>query len=81
MLFYVVSINRKIIEYSYNGCGDSGDQSAGHGTHVSGTIIGAIPAADLENGKFCCMFKLKFDECVIILLYVSTFIQRASLRV
>lgn len=42
---------RKIIEYSYNGCGDTGDQSGGHGTHVCGTIVGAIPAADLENGK------------------------------
>ena len=52
LIMYLFLLCRKIIEYSYNGCGDTGDQSAGHGTHVSGTIIGAIPAADLENGKF-----------------------------
>lgn len=42
---------RKVIEYSYNGCGDTGDQAGGHGTHVSGTVLGSMINADIENGE------------------------------
>jgi len=34
---------RKVIQYNYNRCGDSGDEYGGHGTHVSGTAVGRSP--------------------------------------
>ncbi|RYY89332.1 hypothetical protein EON63_00875 [archaeon] len=31
---------RKVVQYLYNGCGDSNDDEAGHGTHVAGIAVG-----------------------------------------
>jgi hypothetical protein len=41
---------RKIIQYSYNGCGDTNDGQAGHGTHVAGIAAGAALSTDLQTG-------------------------------
>lgn len=51
----VISLNgcyRKIIGYAYNGCGDTSDEPSGHGTHVSGTVIGNIAEANIETSKY-----------------------------
>lgn len=45
---------RKVVQYVYcmNGaCGDTFDQVGGHGTHVSGTIVGCIDGADISASK------------------------------
>lgn len=45
---------RKVIQYSYNGengAGDTNDLEGGHGTHVSGTIVGNIEGADISSGN------------------------------
>lgn len=51
MMSYCHCHHSKVIEYAYNGCGDSGDEVSGHGTHVSGTAVGAIAGANIENGR------------------------------
>ena len=37
---------RKVVQYNFNGCGDQGDEYAGHGTHVSGTAVGKHSDSD-----------------------------------
>eukprot|EP01031_Cornospumella_fuschlensis_P029204 gene29204-35252_t len=44
---------RKVVQYLYNGCGDSNDEEAGHGTHVSGIAVGNINGKDIgTDGKY-----------------------------
>jgi len=45
---------RKVVQYAYctNGkCGDTTDNVGGHGTHVSGTVVGCIDGADISASK------------------------------
>lgn len=41
---------RKVIQYNYNGCGDTTDAEEGHGTHVSGIAVGNKLNADINKG-------------------------------
>lgn len=44
---------RKIVQYDYNGCGDTSDGEGGHGTHVSGIVAGNKINADINsNGQY-----------------------------
>jgi len=40
---------RKVIQYLYNGCGDTSDGAGGHGTHVAGIAVGCIVNADITS--------------------------------
>lgn len=51
MRFCLLYSCSKVIEYAYNGCGDTGDEPSGHGTHVSGTIVGNMANANIETSK------------------------------
>jgi hypothetical protein len=44
---------RKIIQYLYNGCGDTSDAAGGHGTHVAGIATGCMANANIStDGKY-----------------------------
>ncbi len=44
---------RKIIQYVYNGCGDTSDAAGGHGTHVAGIATGCMANANIStDGKY-----------------------------
>lgn len=42
---------RKVVQYNYNGCGDTSDAEEGHGTHVSGIAVGNKLNANINTGK------------------------------
>lgn len=58
---------RKVVQYNYNGCGDTSDGEGGHGTHVSGIAVGSISGKDIATGKHFA----KSSHCFSFLCYLQ----------